>query len=233
MDRRFDDMTLRAAAESFEDQLDEVLDVEAGLRDVLIEDEYHQLDNDLAEIIDVEAGLASVLDENDSASVEWSSECAWVTCDGVGRNTATFTFDGRIPKQADTLERVRRLAVKMLGTLSDVPLRRLGDGAAFAVKRALDQAERQAHAFGLLPAMLAARAVDRPEAVEIVHSTADAFMRLHSALNEMRAGKPGPFAHPVERVKSDVFDRAVAASRLQEPVARLFDPSDDVVDALL
>ncbi|MEU7809573.1 hypothetical protein AB0B18_24225 [Micromonospora chalcea] len=242
MDRRFDDVdvTLRAAAERFEEQLDEILDVEAGLRDILMEDDYRQLDEELSEVLDVEAGLAAVLGEGDCAEMEWPPPSARrPRPPGAGQQggdcmrydliKVTFTPDCKVPEQPDTLERVRRLAAMMFGTLMDVQLGEPGYEAGFAIKRAVNQAERCARAFRALPDLLEARVLGRTEAVDIVRRTADAFMALHTSLAELRAAK----RQPVQTVKNEVFNRAVEASRLQGPVARLFDPSDDVVEALL
>ncbi|MEU4780762.1 hypothetical protein [Micromonospora sp. NPDC023633] len=232
MDRRLDkaEAMLLAAAKSFEDQLDEVLDVEAGLRDILLEDQYHQMDDQLDDVIDVEAGLAAVLGDGDGdrAGTE-RTQISWTTynCDHIIK--VTFDPECRVSPQLDTLERVRLLADRMFSTLMEVQLARPSHEQAFAIKREMNQAERRARAFRALPGVIEAKLVDREDAVGIVRSTAEAFMNLHTALKQLH----GKSSFPIERVKTEVFKRGVEASRLQEPVARLFDPSDDVVDALL
>ncbi|MFJ1543297.1 hypothetical protein ACIODS_32660 [Micromonospora chalcea] len=246
------DQALHGMAASFEDRLDEVLDVEAGLRDVLLETQHMQLADNLDDVLDVEAGLAHVLakdgkaqDEDRVVKVfeEWARAAASgavVFIPGLGgfdptvlARLATEAIRRKQKPELDTFERVRRLALRINGVLAAVeeetkPRVHPLDEADFT-ELLIDAQERivDLHALG---DELEHGNVGLDDALQTVRRTALALLDLHQLLERIQRMdqgllKPNP-------IRPSMMTFATDVSNLVEPIRRLFDPSDDTVEAL-
>ncbi|WP_124821896.1 hypothetical protein [Micromonospora ureilytica] len=250
------DQALRDMAASFEDRLDEVLDVEAGLRDVLLETQHMQLADNLDGILDVEAGLAHVLardrkapDEQRVVEVLWewaraAASDAVIYIPGLGgfdptviARLATEAIQRKHKPEPNTFERVRRLALRINGVLDVV------DKDATACIQTLDESgfvelftEAQEWTINLhaLGDDLEHGTIGLDEALEIVRRTALALLDVHQLLvrtqtmdrHLLRGTKPNNPGRP------SLMAFATEVSNLIVPIKRLFDPSCDTVEAL-
>ncbi|MFI6129450.1 hypothetical protein [Micromonospora sp. NPDC051141] len=231
-----DQLAVAASAElsAIEARLTATWDVEAGLRDILLQGHYHQFIADAGTGFDVEAGLAAIiatdaLPQNSTAPVDRQLQSPPTNC----LHHKTETADGRdAADHLSTIDKVWAVANEaqlFLRQLRD-PWREnqtadhLGD-----LLQHLSTAVRKSDDLAHLAVNLDQGIVTLDQATEIVNGMALALMELSTTLSYYLKRGPDGNKHPdVTRI----WELARHTASLKPPIKRLFEPSNDVVDAL-
>ncbi|MEU8024660.1 hypothetical protein AB0B88_20865 [Micromonospora haikouensis] len=239
-----DQLAAAASAEldAIQRQLEATWDIAAGLREILLEEHYHWFVETKADTLDVEAGLAEVLaggaERPDVKRLMLHEVQTW---NGalLAAITAWDCVVEERAKQPNTFERVRMLAQSAEETLHQ--LRRDCRAMIRARVHAFNRHEvesfvtAQLHAdcwirhLAQLADELEHGAVDRESALVVVRTTALALMAVYDVTNLLWSPRLKGHSHSLA---ARLLDLAGDVTNLEQPIKRLFDESDDVVDAL-
>ncbi|WP_146758799.1 hypothetical protein [Micromonospora noduli] len=229
----------RAELDAIQSQLKATWDTEAGLREILLEEHYHQFVGANAGGLDVEAGLAEVL--GDAAEAADLEELARVESLRVEMRRLTDVLDAaRLELEAlarpNTVDRVRRLAQKVMETLEVLAesihagIELLTEQQVAELTTADSEAVLCVAELDRLSGQLERGTVGLERALRVVRDTALALMKVYDVLGTLWDPQRRRTGHPLAE---HVLNLAVDVNHLEVPIKRLFEPSDDVVDALL
>ncbi|SCL25808.1 hypothetical protein GA0070616_3179 [Micromonospora nigra] len=230
----------RAELDDIQRRLDAAWDVEAGLRDVLLEERYHRFVDEQGTGFDVEAGLADVLNTGLGLLGKGSANLLHLTYRFHADADCVPVFD---VEAESTLSRVRRLACDIEERLLEIEREVidfvLPEDLFGHITDALDEATRTADDLSDLADELEQGAVTLEEALGVVRATSGALVELSSVLREALAGlkvlrmvsEDHYTVHQPPRPEP-LLDLANEVNELQQPIRRLFDQADEVVGSL-
>lgn len=205
----------RAELNAIEAQLRVEWDLEMGLKQILVTDHYDRFEREVAASFDVEAGLSHVLERS-----------APMTEHKVGQRIGHWAQYIEAIRDPSTIEQVRRLSCYVIDVVYEVSSE-LSLPTFLGLEAELERAEDAGSRLGNLAQALERRAASREEAVRGLSEVVEACWELYRGVLRLE-----PEAANLDHV-SQLPTLAVRARNLQQPVARLFDLSDDAVDALL
>ncbi|MCX5122019.1 hypothetical protein OG992_33185 [Micromonospora sp. NBC_00362] len=246
-----DDTAGRDALNEIQRCLDQTWDVEAGLQEILLAERYNKTIEAQARTSDVEKRLAEIVGPPSDRSDPWVSganlpaedDAGLILGDGRTGVVNVLTSDVneayrvRIAPRSfgllSTLDQIEILALSMLEVLQEI---RQVDGLAL-VKHvtyadSMSVGIRSAEELQSLADSLEERLVTRDQAVDVVDRAGSVCQTIHNILKNRALDGPHlplnlrPAVARLRRLSRDIADLRVA-------VARLFDPSDDLVDVLL
>ncbi|MEV0726597.1 hypothetical protein AB0I37_27945 [Micromonospora purpureochromogenes] len=230
----------RAALDEIQRRLEETWDVEAGLQEILLADHYDRAVESQEKKFDVDAGLAEIVSSSPAWAGPWVGNTDATAVDyadavqmfSTCEPHAEATFQPKtVPEQPNLLERIKVLAARMLTILEEV---RQADGVALVeiveYAETMSYAVKWAEALSGLPYALDRRLVTREQAVDVVDRASGVCVMMYEMLRTrevpQRPMDLDVAADSLRALSQEVFGLRVA-------VARLFDPSDDLVDVLL
>ncbi|WP_433229972.1 hypothetical protein ACQP2H_30465 [Micromonospora sp. CA-248260] len=237
----FDDLALAARAEldEIQRQVEASWGVEAGLREILLEDTYHRFVDEQAAGFDVAAGLVEVLEAK-------ADLCLPELRIGLFRATiphpaaileALGASDEEIQWHLNTFERMRRLADEVIVTIEGLrldldeavdPSDPLGEELMDLDPQFIDAA-RWALQLRRLAEKLERRDVGLDDALRVVRRNLLAILDLYEGV--------GSWSVRHESLDSprrtELTTLATKVNDLGPEIKRLFDPSDDTVGSLL
>lgn len=238
-----DHMAAAATAEldAIQHRLEATWDIEAGLREILLEEHYHRFVEERAGRLDVEASLAEVLVGSDAEDLRNAVAALKVDLRRLKSTLDAISVGyGKVEVSAgpNTFDRVRLLAREVDRTLDAVWADHRKLIRANAVDRRcandLVKVQRQADHWlpylALLGDQLEQGVVGLGTALGTVRNTALLLMSVYDVISTIWYPRSKRRGHPFA---PKVLDLAVDVNLLEQPIKRLFDPSDDVVDVLL
>ncbi|ADL47660.1 hypothetical protein [Micromonospora aurantiaca (nom. illeg.)] len=229
----------RAELDDIQRRIKATWDVEAGLREILLDEHYHRFTEQPVSGFDVETGLAAVLaGDAHHDTPDNVDSTPFVRHDAlINQLFAHAHADVLRPPQETTFDRVRRIGHEVKQTAAILVLQAIegllpdDDG----LKGQLAQAMIHGNLLTALADDLADGLVGLKDALQVVTEAADVLMATYETLIDLRTTRRtkggGAVQPPATRAK--VLDLAIAVSRLQQPIRRLFDPSEETVGSLL
>ncbi|MFD4208258.1 hypothetical protein ACFWRG_19960 [Micromonospora tulbaghiae] len=205
----------RAELNAIEAQLRVDWDLEMGLKQILVTDHYDRFERELATSFDVEAGLSHVLERS-----------APVTEARFAQQIGHWAQSRQAIRELNTIEQVRRLSCYIIEVVTAV-IDELSRPIIIGLEAELERAEDAGSQLGKLAQALERREASREESVRGLREVVEACIELYNAVLDLEPESTD--SDPVAQLPT----LAVRAGNLQRPVARLFDLSDDAVDALL
>lgn len=215
------DASARAALDAIQSRLDETWDVEAGLREVLLDSRYERSVGDQATGLDVETGLTEVLGRDSEVSPKPKA------VDKINAATVTVSVEVTF-STASTIDRLKAVASDLEDALND--LRRADEDGSGRFVLDLSPVADVVNKMGALAERIEARTVSRDDALAVVRIATEAFTGLYQRLLKVDSKWLLPDSWPKPgRIKN----LAKAASKLELPIALLFDPSDETAGVML
>ncbi|NJC13024.1 hypothetical protein F4558_002850 [Micromonospora profundi] len=247
MTRWDDDAAGHEALSEIERRLDQTWDVEAGLQEILLADRYGRTIKVQPGTFDVEKGLADIVGPPADRWDGWVRRADYgaaddvdiVVADGGIGQAKVFTepvdaaYQLHLVTQsfnsASTVHRIELLADTMEDALLELE-EQCDRGSIFRYVQAISSGHISVKNLQRLARRIEDRMVTRDHAVRVVDGARSACLWIQRELSE-----PGERDLPLPTVEISV-DRLSSLTReaadLRVAVARLFDPSDDLVDML-
>ncbi|MCX5070905.1 hypothetical protein OOJ91_34215 [Micromonospora lupini] len=240
--RRWNDEAVDAAGQAalgeIQRRLNQTWDVKVGLREILLAEHYRGAIEAQAGKFDVEAGLADIVGPSDAQLDGWAKiPGPTATCDAEVRAPNFYEVfethrESRSWGPMDVLDRLRCLAVDMVDTLEEI---RQSDGVALIEDSlyadTMSTALRSAGELESLVRSLEERLVTRSQAVSVVDRASEVCVTMWHILKARVLAELLPW--DLRFAVRSLVAISEEASDLRLPIARLFDPSDDLVDMLL
>ncbi|MGW5079570.1 hypothetical protein [Micromonospora echinospora] len=226
----------RAELDDIQRRIEATWNVEAGLRKILLDEHYHRFAEQPVSGFDVEAGLAAVLAGGTDDDTPDAVDNTRLVQHHALLGQLFADADALMPPQETTFDRVRRIGHEVKETAAILMLEELKqcrpDGD---LKGQLAQAMIHGSQLAALANDLADGLVGLKDALQVVIEAADVLMATYETLVEVwteRRMDVGDESQP-SATRARVLDLAIAVSRLQQPIRRLFDPSEETVGSLL
>lgn len=219
--------------DAFQRRIEENWDLEASLREILLEEHYHDFVEERSRSFDAQAALADIL-SSDEAQLDplWVAPLKSVDLSKFRKGLILMylrTRDEELEPEAaiDPIDQARQVAGEMAITLLEVKEAETTAATSDYIL-AMAGAHRQAWQLLDLAEALDERLIGKEDALVVVHETADAFLSLYKVLDN----EDDPSVQNSARLKDLVIRLGTKANRLNPAIKRLFDPSDDTVGSL-
>ncbi|MET7808602.1 hypothetical protein [Micromonospora chersina] len=212
-------------------RLDATWDVEAGLRDILLDEHYQRFAEKPVGGFDVEAGLAAVLAEDEGLRLQETVEQVLASTSGG----VTVIVDGDEEPTESTFDRVRRVGQLVHDTsdflMGAVEYTRARSTTKVLVRQRLVALQRRHLA--VLADDLELGRIELERALQVVQQTANLLLETYHLVIDMDRGRR---VDKARRRSVYGLDRTVMVVRevikLEQPIRFLFEPSDETVSSL-
>ncbi|WDZ83973.1 hypothetical protein [Micromonospora cathayae] len=219
-----------AELDAIQRRVEETWDIEASLREILLEEHYHAFVEERTRSFDAKASLADIL-ASDVAGVGplgmvWSS--SEVADSPKAPRRAQARHCGAWEPASDPIDQVRQVAAE--ATVALLAIKKAETTAAtpdYIV--AMTEATRRSVELLILAEDLDRKLISKEDALDVVHETAGALLDLCKILDN----QDDPSVENAKHFIRVVFTLATDANRLKSAIKCLFDPSDDTVGSLL
>ncbi|MEU8186370.1 hypothetical protein [Micromonospora carbonacea] len=221
-----------AELDAIQRRIEENWDLEARLREILLEEHYHDFVEERSRSFDANTALAAILSDEAVLGplrmVQWT-----ISSDMSITSQIKVLLYARMRHEepeatTDPVDQVRQVAGEMAITLLEV---KEAETTALTSDYTLAVAGAHHQAWQLydLAEALDERLIGKEDALVVLNETADALLSLYEALdNEDHSSVTNP-----EFFKDRVWTLGTITNLLKPAILRLFDPSDDTVGSLL
>ncbi|MFI8802806.1 hypothetical protein [Micromonospora chalcea] len=234
-----DQLTAAARTEmnDIQREIEAAWDVEAGLREILLNEQYHRFAEEPMSGFDVEEGLAAVLDGDARRGVDDTDVVLQVKASPreipVTRQSRIDHLETLVPPQENTFDRVRRVGREVTETAALHLLEECNrPGSSKVLVEQLAHTVDCGSRLTVLGDDLADGLVGLNDALRVVSDAAEVVKETYILLVKVQREPDGAPTFGALQTWDRFYELEVEVSRLQQPIKRLFDPSEDTVGSL-